>query len=139
MLKHLTAALAALALVCLAPLAVHAQVAPFVYDSAPAGINISTATTTRIIVGTPNKKTYINYGYLHAAGTDSITFEYGTGSSCGTGTTTIGGAIALSSSDPGFSAGNGTGSVLTIPAGQDLCLLTTQAIQVSGWLQYVQY
>jgi hypothetical protein len=139
MLKHLTAALAALALVCLAPLAVHAQVAPFIADSTLAGINISTATTTKIVSNAPNKKTLVNIAFLYGPHTNNVTFEYGTGSNCGTGTTAIGGIIELSASTPGFTLGNGTGAVLTIPADKDLCILTTGNVQLSGWLQYNQY
>ncbi len=136
-------ALVALALLvplglCLAAAPAHAQLAPIVQDSAPAAINISTATTTKIVSNTANKKTYITYMLLIAGGTGNVTPEYGHGSTCGTGTTVLAGAINLTA-QAGFSAGNGTGSVLTIPAGEDFCLLTSANVQISGWVQSAPY
>lgn len=141
MLKSLRAGAAALALLsAAAPLAAHAQLAPIVSDSVPAGINIATATTTKAIAGTANKKTYVTFAFLWANGTDSVTVEYGTTVStpCDTGATAVGGAIAMVA-QAAFTAGNGTGAVLTIPAGKDLCLVTSAAVQLSGWLQSAQY
>lgn len=115
-----------------------AQLAPIVGNAATQGVNISTATTTELIPLSPNKTTYVTFAHIEAAGTGNITFEYGSGSLCATGLTTIGGAISLTA-QAGFAGGAGVGPVIVVPAGKALCLVTSAAVQVSGWLTYAQF
>ena len=73
-----------------------------------------------------------------AGGTGNITFEYGTGSNCGTGTTTLTGAYPLTAQN-GIAKGNGLGAVLKVPSGNALCILTSAAVQMSGSVSYMQF
>lgn len=92
----------------------------------PTAISISSATTTQLIALTSAKSIIITGGFVQVAGANNITLEYGTGSSCGTGTTNITGAVNLLTSG-GFQI-----PAMVLPAGQALCILTTTTAQVSG-------
>jgi hypothetical protein len=118
--------------------AAEAQLAPIVGNAATVGVNVSTATTTELIPLSANKSTYITFGHIEAAGTGNITFEYGTGTACATGTTTFGGAISLTA-QTGFYGGSGVGPVIVVPAGKAFCMVTSAAVQISGWLTYAQF
>jgi len=79
------------------------------------------------------------------AGTNpSFQLEYGTGSSCGTGTTALTGAMAtgvtVSTTAPGpiFQSSPG-GNILKTPSGNALCAVVAGTSAVfNGWLSYVQ-
>jgi len=73
-----------------------------------------------------------------AGGTGNITFEYGTGTNCGTGTTVLTGAYNLTA-QAGIAKGNGLGPVLVVPASNALCVLTSAAVQMSGSVAYTQF
>lgn len=109
-------------------------------------VNISTATTTQIVALSGTTVVYVcGYSLVAAAGTNpSIQFEYGTGASCGTGTTTLTGAMATGVTvsttvgGPIFTAGNDV-SLLKTAAGNALCLVsggTTPNFQ--GFVTFVQ-
>lgn len=98
-------------------------------------INISTATTTRLVTGITGKSIYVTQWNAIAGGTGNITLEYGTGTTCGTGTTTLTGAYPLIA-NVGLVVGIGNGAVLVLPAGTSLCALTSAAVQISGSLAY---
>ena len=101
-------------------------------------INISTATTTQLVPASGSTKIYVtSYGLL-AAGTGNLTFEYGTGSNCGTGTTALTGAFNLTA-QAGVTQGSGLGPILVVPAGDALCVLTTAAVQMSGSVAFTQF
>lgn len=102
-------------------------------------VAISTATTTQLVALSAGKTIYF-CGFVGSMGgtTPAVTFEYGTGSNCATGTVVLTGAIAPTS-----------GSILLMPIGSStwfqtasanaLCALsagTTPSIQ--GVLTYVQ-
>lgn len=100
-------------------------------------INISTATTTQIIALASSNKIYVTAWNVIAGGTGNFTWEYGTGSSCGTGTTTLSGAYPLVA-NMGISAATGLGPVLVVPAGNALCAVTSANVQYSGYVTYTQ-
>mgnify|MGYP001584482886 CR=1 FL=1 len=62
---------------------------------------------------------------------DNVTLVYGTGSNCGTGTTSLTGAYPLIA-QAGIAKGNGAGPVLFVPSGNALCVTNSAAIQISG-------
>ncbi len=101
-------------------------------------INISTSTTTQLIALQTNQTLYITSWDVMAGGTGNFTLEYGTGSSCGTGTTVLTGAYPLIA-QAGISKGNGLGPVLIVPPGNALCALTDANVQYSGSVSYVQF
>jgi hypothetical protein len=100
-------------------------------------INVSTATTTRLVALSGTTKTYVTHLNVISGGTGNITFVYGTGATCGTGTTSLSGAYNLTA-QAGLSAGAGVAPVMVVPAGQSLCVTTSAAVQMSGFLTYVQ-
>lgn len=98
-------------------------------------INIASATTTQLVALTSGKSIYITNFNVIAGGTGNITLEYGTGSSCATGTTTLTGAYPLIA-QAGISNGVGLGPVLIVPASNALCAVTSAGVQMSGSLSY---
>lgn len=105
---------------------------------ASAAINVSTATTTQLVALSGTTKIYVTSYDVIAGGTGNITFVYGTGASCGTGTTSLTGAYNLAA-QAGIAKGNGLGAVLIVPAGNALCVTTSAAVQMSGSVSYQQF
>ncbi len=103
-----------------------------------AAISVSTATTTQIVALAASQKIYVTSFDVIAGGTGNITFVYGTGASCGTGTTSLTGAYPLTA-QAGIAKGNGLGPVLIVPAGNALCVTTSAAVQMSGSVSYAQF
>lgn len=101
-------------------------------------INVNTATTTQLVALSGTKKIYVTSIGLIAGGTGNVTFVYGTGSACGTGTTALTGAYPLVA-QANLTMGSGLGAVLVTPAGQALCVTTSAAVQMSGSVSYAQY
>ncbi len=101
-------------------------------------INVSTATTTQLVALSSGRKIYVTSYDVVAGGTGNITFEYGTGSNCATGTTALTGAYNLTAQN-GIAKGNGEGPVLVVPAGNALCVLTSAAVQMSGSVATAQF
>jgi hypothetical protein len=81
---------------------------------------------------------YVTEFNVVAGGTGNITFEYGTGSNCGTGTTALTGAYNLTAQN-GLAPGGGTSTILKVPAGNALCALTSANVQMSGSVAYQQF
>lgn len=105
---------------------------------ASAAINVSTATTTQLVALSSGKKIYVTAFDVIAGGTGNITFVYGTGSTCGTGTTSLTGAYNLVA-QAGIAKGNGLGPVLVVPASNALCVITSGAVQMSGSVAYTRF
>jgi len=105
---------------------------------ASVAINVSTATTTQLVALSGTTKIYVTSFDVIAGGTGNITFVYGTGSNCGTGTTSLTGAYNLTA-QAGIAKGNGVGAVLVVPAGNALCVTTSAAVQMSGSVSYQQF
>lgn len=101
-------------------------------------INVSTATTTQLVALSGSTKIYVTSYDVIAAGTGNITFEYGTGTACATGTTALTGAYNLTA-QAGIAKGNGIGAVLVVPAGNALCVLTSAGVQMSGSVSFQQF
>ena len=111
-----------------------------------ASVAISSATTTQIVALSGTAQVYVcAYELVAGAGTNpSLQFEYGTGASCGTGTTVLSGAMAtgvtVSTTAPGpiFTAGPGA-TLLKAPAGNALCIVSAgTSPNFQGWVNYVQ-
>jgi hypothetical protein len=119
----------------LAPYAASAQ--PIVPNNSIA-INVTTSgiTTTQLIANSGVTSIYVTSFNVVGGGSGAVTFEYGTGTNCGVGTTALTGAYPLIA-DAGVSVGSGTGTVLRIPSGNALCIVTTAA--TAGSLSYLQY
>lgn len=95
-------------------------------------------TTTQIIALSGTTKIYVTNRLLMAGGSVNVTFKYGTGTNCGTGTTTLDGPWPLTA-QAGFSEGNGSGPVLIVPAGNALCVTTDASVSGATKLVYQQF
>lgn len=102
-------------------------------------ISVAAAATTRLIVGVAGKQITIGAWDLMVAGADTVTLEYGTGTNCGTGTVALTGAYPLTATLPLQPRGTGIAPILFVPAGQDVCLVTSAAVQASGSMAYAQF
>jgi len=101
-------------------------------------VTISTATTTQIVALAASQKIYITGGVLVSSGANTVTLKYGTGAACGTGTTSISGAMDFTA-QTGIGFNSGFGPSLVIPSAQAFCITTSAAVQLSGWITYAQY
>jgi hypothetical protein len=103
-------------------------------------VNVSTATTTQIVAAVANKSIYVCSFALTSAGTTpSFQFEYGTGGTCGTGTTLLSGAFAPTSGSYTYAGGN-LGLMFSAPVTNGLCIVsggTTPSIQ--GLITYATF
>lgn len=99
-------------------------------------INISTATTTTLVAGTSGQSILVTHWNVVAGGTGNFQLEYGTGG-CAANLVAITGPYPLAA-QAGLVAGNGQGVVVAVPAGDDLCAVTTSTQQMSGSLTYTK-
>lgn len=107
-------------------------------NNSSVAINVSTATTTQLVALSGSTVIYVTSYDVIAGGTGNITFVYGTGSNCGTGTTSLTGAYPLTA-QAGIAKGSGIGTILKVPAGNALCVTTSAAVQMSGSVSYQQF
>jgi hypothetical protein len=124
------------------------------YDPCTTGLkstvsfNISSATTTSLIAPVTGANIYVcSFDVNQAGGTGTILFEYGTGSTCGTGTQTITGPFTANTSagtttnvstpNHGYTQFNTVLAGVANPSVR-LCALSTGTIVQSGYLLYVQ-
>jgi hypothetical protein len=102
--------------------------------SASAAIAVSTATTTRLIVGQTGLAVLITHWDVIASGTGTIKLVYGTGATCGTGQVDITGAYSLVA-QAGISKGTGL-PLYFVPAGNSVCVTTSAAVGMQGSIGY---
>jgi hypothetical protein len=114
-------------------------------------INITTATTTTLVPLVSGQTIYpctivVDLG-LNSSAVMSIQFEYGTGASCGTGTTALSGPMVAGASTgtgPVFFAAAGGITQFQIPVSNGFCVLSTLTgtptapFGAQGWATYVQ-
>lgn len=98
-------------------------------------IEITTATTTRLVTGVSNKRIYVTAVDVIAAGTGNIQFIAGTGATCGTGTVNVTGNYNLTA-QVGFTKATGNGAVWVIPLNLSLCAVTSAGVGMPGSLSY---
>lgn len=132
----------ALTLGCIAPRAAFA-------DSPCQGPNLNsvvlsstTAATTQLISFSAGLTTYVCAVFGVASGTSaSMTFEYGSGGTCGTGTTALSGVIPVPATATFFSFDNGAGVLYRIPPGtfgNGFCIVNAGPASVIGSVTYIQ-
>jgi hypothetical protein len=111
-----------------------------------AAINIVTATTTQLVAAIQGQSVFVcgfSFTLVPAAsGTDTAALEYGTGASCGTGTTALTGTYCAGGATAGppllISHPQGATAFKT-PQSNALCLLSAgTTVNVQGVLTYVQ-
>jgi hypothetical protein len=110
-------------------------------------VNITSATTTALVAAVTGKSVYVCGGVLtiapSATAADTATLEYGTGATCGSGTTALTGAFGagdLTSAAPPIVVPLFTsGVILATPISNALCLLSAgTAVSIQGVVSYVQ-
>ena len=111
---------------------------PAIQASNSVAINISTATTTELVALSTTKTIFVTSWDVMGGGTGNFTLVYGSGTACGTGTTSLTGAYPIIA-QAGISKGNGTGVVLALPLGKALCATTSANVQMSGSVSFVQF
>ena len=102
-------------------------------------LDMTSATTTQLVAASGSTNIYIcSYG-LEAVGTTTATFQYGTGTNCGTGTTQLGMAGEWVT-QTGISRGDGLGIVFVTPAtGQAVCLKNSAGVDLHVEITYAQF
>jgi hypothetical protein len=111
-----------------------------------AAINMSTATTTQIIaISGTSGRTYICSMNLVVAGADNVALISGSGTNCASnqaglaGSTTAGSGWNLAANG-GLTMGSGLGMIIkTTTTNNEICLVTSAAVQVSGSIAYTQF
>jgi hypothetical protein len=111
---------------------------PAVQAATSVPINISTATTTQLVALVNGKTIFVTSWDVISGGTGNFTLVYGTGTNCGTGTTSLTGPYPLTA-QAGISKGDGMGIVILVPQGNALCATTSAAVQMSGAVSYAQF
>lgn len=109
---------------------------------AQAPIAVSTATTTELVPkptalspGGGLAAVYVMGHEVVAAGTGNIQFVYGTGTACATGQVPITGAYTLTA-QARIHGGGGYGPEWVLPPGNALCVVTSAAVGMNGFVSY---
>lgn len=92
------------------------------------------ATITKIVTGISGKSIYVTGGALIPVATSVVTFSYGTGTNCSTGTTVLSGAMTFAAGQT-LNLGVGYGTTIVVPPSNDLCI-TIATAAAPGFLSY---
>lgn len=109
------------------------QFQPMCDQSAP--ISVSASGDFQLVALTGGKQVHVCAYNLLANGSTAATLEYGTGSNCATGKTSITGAYPLTA-QTGLSAGSGLGQLFAAPVSNAVCINNGSAQTVSGLITY---
>jgi hypothetical protein len=110
-------------------------------------INVNAAGTTQLLAPVTGASIYVCGGHLDIASSATTAatakFEYGTGSSCGTGTTALTGTMGTGQASSSIGAQpvslSTFGTNLEAPAGNALCIVTAgTTVSVQGYINLVQ-
>lgn len=108
-------------------------------------INVSTATTTLMVTGVSGRQVRICSFHMITTLANNVAWLEGTGATCGTGTAGMAGGTTAASgynfaANAGMAVGTGLGEVLTTATtGDSVCLITSAATQLSGFIKYTIY
>lgn len=103
-----------------------AQTASFPVPSIPTSIAGTVAAITRIITVPSGKQIVVTALQQVPVATSVVTYSYGTGTNCGTGTTALTGAMTFAAGQV-LNMGSGTGPIMIVPQGNDLCVTIATA------------
>ena len=93
-------------------------------------VNVATATTTQLVTLQAGQTIYVCSFVLDFSGTN-YTFEYGTGTTCGTGTTAMSGGFTSALEEGGF-------TLFHTASGNAMCVVTTGTVALAGIVVYLQ-
>lgn len=113
-------------------------------------VDINTTSNAQLISGVSGRKVYFCSGNIQMnGGANTVAFVSGTGSTCGTGTTTIPGFQGSTTAANGYSfaansgmtwaGANGAGFARTTNNADNVCILVGSATRVVGGLAYAIY
>lgn len=108
-------------------------------------VNISTATTTLLVTGVSGRQVRICSYHLFTQAANNVALIEGTGATCGTGSAGLAGGTTAASgynfgATQGIATGSGLGEVMTTATtGDSVCVVTSAATQLSGYLKYTIY
>jgi hypothetical protein len=108
--------------------------------AAPVTINVTSGTVQLVGLSGSTNIRVCSYQFTLTGTSPTAAFAYGTGTNCGTGTTTLGAMAPTSGSVITSPSGGASNLVFEVPAGDALCLTvggTSPSAQ--GWLTYVRY
>jgi hypothetical protein len=101
-------------------------------------INITTATTTELVPLVAGRSVRVCALLEESMGTVQATWVYGTGVNCSAGQTPLTGPLFLTTGEAHF-PGSGVGALFRTPPGNALCIVTTGAGNLHGWVTYAQF
>jgi hypothetical protein len=139
-------AIAAAALLALCALPGHAQDVPAgVSPSQMFGCNqsalydASTSGSTRLVVGNTTQRIYVCGWNLMSGGTVNVKLVYGTGGSCGTGTTAITPAFEFTAQSTNIDHLPVYTGITPVPSGNDLCINESSGVAFGGIVYFSQF
>jgi hypothetical protein len=105
-------------------------------------VSITTATTTQIVAASGTTAIYVcgyNIASNSTATTNTFQFEFGTGGTCGAGTTVLSGAMANGVNAVSFNMSGGA-TLMKTTASQGLCIVSTVGTgpSIAGFVTFVQ-
>lgn len=98
----------------------------FPVPSNQASITGTVATITRIVTAPTGKQIVVTALQQVPVATSVVTYSYGTGTNCGTGTTALTGAMTFAAGQI-LNMGSGNGPILILPPNNDLCVTIATA------------
>jgi len=111
---------------------------PGVQGAKSVAITTASATTVELVALASGKSIYVTTFDVVSAGATTVTFKYGTGTNCGTGTVNLTGAYPMAANTV-ITKGSGVGVALNIPQGNALCITNSAGVQISGSVSYAQF
>jgi hypothetical protein len=112
-----------------------AQVIPA--TQASVSITGTVATAAVLVAGVTGQSIYVTAVALVPVATSVVTFTQGTGAACGTGTTSVTGAMTFTTGQV-VNHGSGNGAIFVLVAGNSLCITIATAV-APGVLSYARF
>jgi hypothetical protein len=114
-----------------------ANILPVICD-ASAAINITTPTTTEIIPASAGRRIRVCALLEESDGAISVTWVHGTGAACSIGQIPLTGPMRLTAGES-HGVGAGVGLLFQAQWSSALCIVTSGAGSVRGFVSYTQY
>lgn len=99
----------------------------------------STSGATKLVTGVAGKRTYVCGWNILAGGTVNVSLIYGTGGTCGAGTTAITPAFQFTAQTADIDHLPVYTGITPVPASNDLCLNASGGVAVQAIVYYTQF